>query len=77
MSQLSDRIQSLSEVEIRQTFDEIMEYNKKGFLGMDTLLRQIRDEFAKDLGVDSWDMGCTFTANEIMFEIAKRYYGLS
>jgi len=71
---LAQSVQSLSEEEIRQVFNEIMEYNKHGQLDSNALLRQIRNEYAKELGSESWDMGCTITCNEILLEIAKRHY---
>jgi len=69
------RIQSLSEVELRQAFDEIVNYNNGKFLPEDALVRQIRNEFAEEMGSDSLDMGCLNACNEILFEIAKRHYG--
>jgi len=33
MASINERIHALSEVEIKQAFDEVMEYNKKGFMG--------------------------------------------
>jgi len=41
------------------------------------LVRQIRNDYAKELTVDSWDRNCSFTCGEIMEEIAKRHYGVS
>lgn len=68
------RIQSLTEKELKQAFDEIVKYNDEGLLPNDALVRQIRNEFAKERGSESLDMGCTFACNEILFEIAKRHY---
>jgi len=68
------RIQSLSEIELHQAFDEIVKYNNGGFLAEDALVRQIRNEFAKEMGSESLDMGCIHACNEITFEIAKRHY---
>jgi len=76
MNTLAQIIQSLSEEEISQAFDEIMEYNKCGCLGMDTLVRKIRDDYAKEMGSPSLDMNCMFVCNEVTFEIAKRHYGI-
>jgi len=76
LSSLAKRIQNLTEEEIKKAFDEIMDYNRKCTLPMDTLVRNIRDEYAKELNNDTWDLPCLFTANEITFEIAKRYYGI-
>jgi len=76
MSSLNDRISSLSEIEIKQAFDDVMDYNKQGSMG-ETFVRQIRDDFANELGIDSWDRNCMFTSIEIMLEIAKRHYGVS
>ena len=74
MSSLNERIHSLSEIEIRQAFDDVMEYNKQGSMG-ETFVRQIRNDYAKELEIDSWDRNCMFTCNEIVLEIAKRHYG--
>jgi len=74
LSSFARRIQNLTEEEIKQTFDEIMDYNRKGTLPMDSLVRNIRDEYAKEINSITWDMNCAFTVNEITFEIAKRHY---
>ena len=76
LSLIAQRIRNLTEEEIKQAFDEIMEYNRKGILSLDALVRNIRDEFAKEINNQYWDMPCLFTVNEITFEIAKRHYGL-
>jgi len=76
LSSLAKRIQNLTEEEIKKVFDEIMDYNRKGTLPLDALVRNIRDEYAKELNNQYWDMPCLFTANEITFEIAKRHYGI-
>ena len=76
LSSIAQRISNLTEEEIKQAFDEIMEYNRKGILSLDALVRNIRDEFAKEINNQYWDMPCLFTANEITFEIAKRHYGV-
>jgi len=76
LSSLAQRINNLTEEEIKQAFDEIMEYNRKGTLPLDALVRNIRDEYAKELNNQHWDMPCLFTVNEITFEIAKRHYGV-
>ena len=76
LSLIAQRIRNLTEEEIKQAFDEIMEYNRKGILSLDALIRNIRDEFAKEINNQYWDMPCLFTVNEITFEIAKRHYGV-
>jgi len=76
LSSIAQRISNLTEEEIKQAFDEIMEYNRKCTLPLDALVRNIRDEYAKEINNQYWDMPCLFTANEITFEIAKRHYGV-
>jgi len=76
LSLIAKRIKNLTEKEIKQAFDEIMEYNRKGALPLDALVRNIRDEYAKEINSITWDMNCLFTVNEITFEIAKRHYGV-
>lgn len=76
LTYLENRIKNLTEEEIKQAFEEIIEYNKKGYLSEEALVRKIRDEYAKEIHQDSWDMPCLFTCNEITFEIAKRHYGV-
>lgn len=71
---LQERISSLMEDEIRKCYIEITEYKRVGTLPNEALVRQIRNEYAKELDSDSWDSMCYFTATDIMFEIAKRHY---
>lgn len=71
------RISSLSETELKQAFFEIVNYNNGKFLAEDALVRKIRDEFAKEMGSESLDIGCLHACNEIMLEISKRHYGVS
>lgn len=75
MNSYVKRIKNLTDEELKICFDEIIDYNKKGTLPEDALVRKIRNDFAKELNTDTWDMGCMFTSNEILFEIAKRHYG--
>jgi len=74
MANINERIKSLSEEELHQAFNEIMEYHRRGSMG-DTLVRRIRNEHATEMGIDSLDRNCVFTCGEIMEEIAKRHYG--
>jgi uncharacterized protein YcbK (DUF882 family) len=73
---LKERISNLTEEEIKQAFNEIIDYNKKGVLSLEAFVRKIRNEYAKEIDTESWDRGCLFTSNEIIFEIAKRHYGV-
>ena len=63
LSSIAQRIKNLTEEEIKRAFDEIMEYNRKGTLPLDALVRNIRDEYAKELNNQYWDMPCLFTVN--------------
>jgi hypothetical protein len=71
-----ERINGLTEEEIRQAFDEIIDYNKKGILPIEALVRKIRNEYAEEINDKLWDMGCILTSNEILYEIAKRHYSI-
>lgn len=74
IDQLEERISNLTDIELKQCWNEIKDYNKKGVMG-DTLVREIRDEFAESINQDSWDRGCTVvTIPEILMEIARRHY---
>ena len=71
---LQERISNLTDEELKQCWEDIKSYNKTGMMG-DTLIRQIRNEFAKNIGTDSWDSCCSIvTIPSILYEIAKRYY---
>lgn len=71
---LSERISNLTDDELKQCFDDYEEYNRLGTLKNEALIRKIRNEYAANIGVKSYDMTCMFTAYEILYEIAKRYY---
>jgi len=70
-------IKNLTDDELKICFDEIADYRQKGIMSIDTLTRKVRSDIAKEIGVISWDLGCDSTSNYIMFEIAKRHYGVS
>lgn len=71
---IKEKIQSLTDEELKHCFNDIEEYNKHGMMG-DTFLRQIRNELAKSINDDNWDCSCSLvTIPEILYEIARRYY---
>jgi hypothetical protein len=71
---LQEKIENLTESEIKKCYDEIIGYRKIGTLPEDALVRQIRNQYANEIKNDNWDMNCYFTAQDIIFEIAKRHY---
>jgi len=70
-------ISNLTDEELKICFDEIVDYKQNGVMSVDTLTRKVRSNIAEEIKVKSWDLGCDSTSNYIMFEIAKRHYGVS
>lgn len=71
---IEQKIESLTNEELKQCFENIQEYSEKGEMG-DTLVRQIRRELAIKTGDKSWDCDCRgVVIPEILYEIAKRHY---
>lgn len=71
---IEEKIENLTDDELKQCFKNIQEYNTKGVMG-NTLVRRIRNEFAKEINDNSWDRGCTIVViPNILYEIAKRHY---
>jgi len=71
----SNTISNLTDLELKICFEEIVDYKKKGILPVDALTRKVRMDFVNEVTTDkSWDSGCDFTSNCIVFEIAKRHY---
>ena len=70
-------ISNLTDDELKICFNEIVNYKKNGIMSVDSLTRKVRSDIAKEIGVVSWDLGCDSTSNYIMFEIAKRHYGIA
>ena len=69
---IKERIENLSNIELRQCYLEIKEYNKNGFMG-ETLVRKIRNEIASEMNDNYWDVGCTSVViPAILMEIADR-----
>ncbi len=76
MNKLGNLIKELSEEDLKQAFNEFSTYSKTGVLGMVTIIREIRNKYAKFIDDNSWDRGCMVTSGEILFEIAKRHYNM-
>ncbi|MDV3428298.1 MAG: hypothetical protein LIR50_14975 [Bacillota bacterium] len=71
---VTQKMESLTEEELKQCFKEIQEYREKGMMSGDTLVRQIRRELAIKTGDKSWDCDCrVVVVPEILYEIARRY----
>lgn len=74
MDYLNNRIKNLTKEELKECWDNINDYNENGMMG-NTLVRQIRNETAKELNDKNWDVACvSITIPEILMEIARRYY---
>lgn len=74
LSNFEQKFKNLTDEQLEQCYHEIKEYNKKGMMG-DTLVRQIRNEIAKEIGSDNWDSTCSIaTIPSILMEIANRRY---
>lgn len=75
MDFLKKRIINLTDEELEQCYDDILEYRKKGKMKNTSLIRKIRNENAKHINIPNWDSDCrVVTIPEILLEIAKRYY---
>jgi len=75
MNDLEKRIKGLTDPELKECYDNILEYNKEGLMG-DTRIRKIRNEIAllPRYG-DSWDRACVICViPSILLEIANRHY---
>ena len=77
---LSERISNLTDVELKQCWEDIKAYNEHGMMG-ETLVRQIRNEYAEEMKKQfkgtgkMFDIDCSvITIPNILYEIAKRRY---
>lgn len=71
---ITEKMESLTDKQLKRCWDEINEYDKKGMIG-DCLLRQIRRELADQINDKSWDCDCKVVViPKILYEIAKRHY---
>ena len=71
---ITEKMESLTDNELRECWKNIQEYSEKGMIG-DCLLRQIRRELAEKTSDKSWDSGCRIVViPEILYEIARRHY---
>lgn len=72
---LEEKIKRLTDVELKECYNDILEYNKEGLMG-DTFVRRIRNEMAllPQYG-DNWDRACVICViPSILLEIANRHY---
>ncbi len=74
LNYLNERICELTENELKQCFYEFEEYNKTGTLNNNSLIRTIRNEYSKKIGMEYWDASCSITCMEILYMIAKKHY---
>lgn len=71
---IKEKMESLTDNELKQCWENIQEYGEKGMIG-DCLLRKIRLELAEKTGDKSWDCDCRVVViPKILYEIAKRHY---
>lgn len=71
---ITEKIENLTEEQLKQCWEDIQEYNKEGIMGS-TLVRQIKDELAEQMNNGMWDISCrVIVIPEILYEIARRYY---
>jgi hypothetical protein len=76
MKSINDFVTEMTDNELKEAFIDFSNYNKLGILKDSSIIRTIRQKFVDQVKMDHFDIGCTFTCNLIMFEIAKRHYNI-